>query len=29
MDFHAKNISEDDVLLMPADGFAWKKIEEK
>ena len=29
MDFHAKNISEDDVIRMPADGSAFKSIEEK
>jgi hypothetical protein len=29
MDFHAKNISQDDVLQMPADGSALKYIEEK
>jgi hypothetical protein len=29
MDFHAKNISRDDVLRMPVDGFALKYIEEK
>ena len=28
MDFHAKNRSQDDVLQMPADGSAWKCIEE-
>ena len=29
MDFHAKNRSQDDVLRMPADGFAFRCIEEK
>ena len=29
MDFHAKNISQDDVLRMPADGSAFRYIEEK
>jgi hypothetical protein len=29
MDFHAKNISRDDVLRMPADGSALNYIEEK
>jgi hypothetical protein len=29
MDFHAKNRSRDDVLRMPADGFALNYIEEK
>jgi hypothetical protein len=29
MDFHAKNKSRDDVLQMPADGFALNYIEEK
>ena len=29
MDYHAKNISEGGVLLMPTDGSALKNIEEK
>ena len=29
MDYHAKNISEDGFLRMPADGSALKNIEEK
>ena len=29
MDFHANNISEDDVLRIPVDGSALKNIEEK
>ena len=29
MDDHAKNISEDGVLRMPADGYALSNIEEK
>ena len=29
MDFHAKNRSQDDVLRMPADGSAFRCIEEK
>jgi hypothetical protein len=29
MDFHAKNISRDDVLQMPTDGSALNYIEEK
>ena len=29
MDFHAKNISRDDVLRMPIDGFSFRYIEEK
>ena len=29
MDFHAKNISQDDVLRIPADGFAFRCIEQK
>ena len=29
MDFHAKNKSQDDVLRMPADGSAFRCIEEK
>jgi hypothetical protein len=28
MDFHAKNISPDDVLRIPTDGFALNYIEE-
>jgi hypothetical protein len=28
MDYHAKNISKDGVLRIPADGSAFKKIEE-
>ena len=29
MDFHAKNISQDNVLRMPADGYEFRCIEEK
>ena len=29
MDFHAKNRSQDDVIQMPKDGFAFRCIEEK
>ena len=29
MDYHARNISQDDVIRMPADGTAFRDIEEK
>ena len=29
MDYHARNISQDDVIRMPADGFAFRDMEEK
>jgi hypothetical protein len=29
MDYHARNISEDGVLQMPADGSTFREIEEK
>ena len=29
MDYHARNISEDGVLRMPADGSSFREIEEK
>ena len=29
MDCHARNISQDDVILMPADGYAFRDMEEK
>ena len=29
MDYHAKNISQDDVIRMPADGSAFRDMEEK
>ena len=29
MDYHAKNISQDDVIRMPADGYDFRDMEEK
>ena len=29
MDYHARNRSQDDIMQMPADGLAFKEIEEK
>ena len=29
MDYHAHNRSQDDIMRMPADGLAFKEIEEK
>ena len=29
MDYHARNISQDDVIRMPVDGTAFRDIEEK
>jgi hypothetical protein len=29
MDYHARNRSEEGVLRMPADGYAFREIEEK
>ena len=29
MDYHARNISEDDVIQIPADGSAFRDMEEK
>ena len=29
MDYHARNRSQDDVIRMPADGFAFRDMEEK
>ena len=29
MDYHARNISQDDVIQMPVDGFAFIDMEEK
>ena len=29
MDYHARNIIQDDVIRMPADGFAFRDMEEK
>ena len=29
MDYHARNISQDDVIRMPVDGYAFRDMEEK
>ena len=29
MDYHARNISQDDIIRMPADGFEFRDMDEK